>query len=228
MREEAAAYEFPSLALLKAAHLKMLERESDSAGPGFLEDVREFMMRASATGRILDDDKERGIAQTLLSYWATVLIRAGVPEEKIPRTSLAELDESAGRDLDNSQCPYRGLEAYSESTAHLFFGRKQVIADWLELLARKASALGARPERLGKDVSHSRGSPAGNCVRGACPAARRGKVIDTTLPSEGASRALRAILDAEAESPRVLLLALRFDEVFLHCDRKAQREPCEG
>jgi hypothetical protein len=60
--EEAAAYEFPSLAVMKAAHLKLLERESAS-GPAFLDDVRDFMLRASATGRELDDEKERGIAE---------------------------------------------------------------------------------------------------------------------------------------------------------------------
>ena len=222
VREEAAAYEFPSLALLKAAHLKMLERESDSVGPGFLEEVREFMMRASATGRILDDDTERGIAQTLLGYWATVLIRAGVPEEKIPRTSLADMDESASRDLDNSQCPYRGLEAYSESTAHLFFGRKQVIGDWLELLHEKRVLLVLGPSGSGK-TSLIRAGLLPELRAGGLPGSETWKVVDTTLPSEGASRALGAILDAEAKSPRALLLALRFDEVFLHCDRRAQR-----
>ena len=188
VREEAAAYEFPSLALLKAAHLKMLERESDSVGPGFLEEVREFMMRASATGRILDDDTERGIAQTLLGYWATVLIRAGVPEEKIPRTSLAEMDESAGRDLDNSQCPYRGLEAYSESTAHLFFGRKQVIGDWLELLREKRVLLVLGPSGSGK-TSLIRAGLLPELRAGGLPGSETWKVVETTLPSEDASRA---------------------------------------
>ena len=171
--EEAAAYEFPSLAVMKAAHLKLLERESAS-GPAFLDDVREFMLRASATGRVLDDDKERGIAQTLLNYWVTVLYPAGEPEEKIPRTTLAELDENAGRDLDDSQCPYRGLDAYSESTAHLFFGRRQVIENgWVSCEKSFCSwcwvqAVLARP----------RSSAPGCCLRcvpGGCRAAKSGK-----------------------------------------------------
>jgi WD40 repeat protein/tetratricopeptide (TPR) repeat protein len=222
VREEVAAYEFPSLALLKAAHLKMLERESDLADPDFLEDVRELMMRISATGRILDDDKERGIAQTLLSYWATVLIRAGVPEEKIPRSSLAEFDEGVGRHLDTSQCPYRGLEAYSESSAHLFFGRKQVIADWLELLREKRVLVVLGPSGSGK-TSLIRAGLLPQLRAGALPGSETWKVVDTTLPEENAPQALKTVLETEAKSPRVLLLALRFDEVFLHCDRKGQR-----
>jgi hypothetical protein len=78
--EQAAAYEFPSLAVLKAAHMKLLEQDSleakaEKSSPAFLADVRDFMLRASATGRILDDEKERGIAQTLINYWVTVLLR---------------------------------------------------------------------------------------------------------------------------------------------------------
>jgi hypothetical protein len=55
------------------------------------------MLRARVTGRILDNEKERCIAQTLINYWVTVPFRPGVRDEMIPRTSLAELDESAGR-----------------------------------------------------------------------------------------------------------------------------------
>jgi hypothetical protein len=55
------------------------------------------MLRARVTGRILDNEKERCIAQTLINYWVTVLFCPGVRDEMIPRTSLAELDESAGR-----------------------------------------------------------------------------------------------------------------------------------
>ena len=100
-----AAYEFPSLSILKQAHLKLLAVEQQSGeraatNPVLLDDVRDFMFRAGATGRILEDDKERGVAQTLLNYWATVLFRAGVPDDSVPPTSLVELDESAERDLD--------------------------------------------------------------------------------------------------------------------------------
>ena len=223
VREEAAAYEFPSLAVLKAAHLRLLERESSSPGPDFLEDVRDFMMRARETGRILDDDKERGIAQTLLNYWATVLIRAGMPDEKMPRTSLAEMDESAGRDLDDSQCPYRGLDAYAETTAHLFFGRKQVIEDWLDLLREKRLLVVLGPSGSGK-TSLIRAGLLPALHAGRLPGSDTWKVIDTTLPGEDPSPALRTVIDAEAIGPRALLVFLRFDEVFLHCDRKTQRE----
>ena len=220
--EEAAAYEFPSLAVMKAAHLKLLERESAS-GPAFLDDVREFMLRASATGRVLDDDKERGIAQTLLNYWVTVLIRAGEPEEKIPRTTLAELDENAGRDLDDSQCPYRGLDAYSESTAHLFFGRRQVIEEWLGFLREKLLLVVLGPSGSGK-TSLIRAGLLPALRAGRLPGSEKWKVVETTLPGEDPESALRATLEGEAKSSQVLLVVHRLDEVFSHCKRKTQRE----
>ena len=135
------AYEFPSLDSLKGRHLKLLELEaapgeSETPDPDFIDEVRDFMCRASATGRVLDEQPERATAQTLLNYWSTVLFRAGLPEEEMPPTSLAELDENAGRDLDDDQCPYCGVEAYTEENAHLFFGRKEVVEKWLRLLEK--------------------------------------------------------------------------------------------
>lgn len=224
--EQAAAYEFPSLAVLKAAHLKLLEQESAAASPekassAFLADVRDFMLRASATGRILDDEKERGIAQTLINYWVTVLFRAGMRDEMIPRTSLVELDESAGRDLDDSQCPYRGLDAYSESTAHLFFGRKQVIANWLGVLRQKLLLVVLGPSGSGK-TSLIRAGLLPTLRAGGLPGSETWKVNETTLPGEDPASALREALEAEANNPRALLVVHRLDEIFLHCDRKTQ------
>src|SRR5436190_9699664 len=106
-KDTIAAYEFPSADILKQAHLKLLAMEAkagerSATDVAFLDEVRDFMLRASATGRILEDDKDRGVAQTVLNYWATVLFRAGVPDDTVPPTSLADLDESVTRDLDES------------------------------------------------------------------------------------------------------------------------------
>ncbi len=132
------------------------------------------MLRASATGRILDDDKDRGVAQTLLNYWATVLFRAGVPDDTVPVTSLAELEENAGRELDESQCPYCGLYAYSEATAHLFFGRKHVIEKWLESLRQKPLLVALGPSGSGKLRWSGRASSR-PCARAAFPGAKPGR-----------------------------------------------------
>src|SRR3954462_4086827 len=192
--EEITAYEFPSLKILKEAHLKLLAREGeetlgDDADGMFLDDVRDFMERAAATGRVLDDERDRDVAQTLLNYWATVLVRAGVAEDSVPRSSLAEFVETAGRELDESQCPYCGLEAYSEQTKHLFFGREKVLARWLKILGEKQILVVLAPSGAGKT----------SLIRaGLLPAIRAGKISgsenwqihETTLEDvEGAIRA---------------------------------------
>jgi hypothetical protein len=65
--------------VLKRIHYRLLEveeaAEGDKPSASHLEAVRNFMLRASATGRIIEDFDEREIAQTLLNYWATVLMR---------------------------------------------------------------------------------------------------------------------------------------------------------
>jgi hypothetical protein len=153
----------------------------------------------------------------------TVLIRAGEPEEKIPRTTLAELDENAGRDLDDSQCPYRGLDAYSESTAHLFFGRRQVIEEWLGFLREKLLLVVLGPSGSGK-TSLIRAGLLPALRAGRLPGSEKWKVVETTLPGENPESALRAALEGEAKSSQVLLVVHRLDEVFSHCKRKTQRE----
>ena len=221
--EEAAAYEFPSLSELKNAHLKLLELETsaadgESATPAFRGQVREFMLRASATGRILEDDKERGVAQTLINYWATVLIRAG--EENVPRTSLADSVEDPSRDLDESQCPYCGPHAYSEDTAHLFFGRKQVVEKWLGIL---------RKEKL-LVVLGSSGSGKTSLVQaGLLPAIRNGRlesanweIISRTFHAEKSVEQLVGSGEAKSQNRPTLLVVNHFDEELLSSDRKTK------
>lgn len=225
-----AAYEFPSLSILKQAHLKLLAVEQQSgeraaANPVLLDDVRDFMFRAGATGRILEDDKERGVAQTLLNYWATVLFRAGVPDDSVPPTSLVELDESAERDLDESQCPYCGLEPYSEKTAHLFFGRNDVVAKWVQILDGPKSIL---------VVLGACGSGKTSLIRaGLVPALRKTEGADgrgqwsireVMLRDVASANELLALFEKQTPTEdRELLIIHRVDEGLLACERKLQR-----
>jgi WD40 repeat protein/tetratricopeptide (TPR) repeat protein len=228
--ETIAAYEFPSLAILKQAHLKLLAMDADAgeraaANVTFLDEVRDFMLRASATGRILDDDKERGVAQTLLNYWATVLFRAGIPDNTFPPTLLADLDESVNRDLDESQCPYCGLEPYSEKTAHLFFGRKDVVAKWLRIITGEKSIL---------VVLGACGSGKTSLIRaGLLPALRKAEgpdsgghwsIREATLGDVASTKELIDRLEEQSTANgRGLLIVYRVDEGLLSCDRKLQR-----
>jgi WD40 repeat protein/tetratricopeptide (TPR) repeat protein len=227
--EPITGYEFPSLTILKQRHLELLEAETESANretpaADFLEDVREFMYRASATGRVLDDDHDRGTAQTLLNYWATVLFRAGVPDETVPPTSLLPWDETAGRDLDDSQCPYCGVHAYTEASAHLFFGRQRVVARWVQILQGPKLVLVA----LGAS-----GSGKTSLVRaGVLPALRKSaadwQVYEETLKDVASAERLLAGSEQTTPGRRELLIIHRVDEGLLAVDPKLERRLISG
>ena len=224
LSEKDAAYEFPSLSTLKAAHLKLLDLESTAVSPEetkvFHREIRDFMLRASATGRILDDDKERGIAQTLLNYWATVIIRTG--EENIPSTSLLDLVEERGRELDESQCPYCGVDAYSEETAHLFVGRKQVILRWLEFLREKIILIVLGASGSGKTSLVGAGLLPAFRVNNS---ERREQWVVTEKTCQGKQSVedLVASLEVSVETERELLVVHRLDDGLLASESKNQQ-----
>src|SRR5690242_621572 len=113
---------FPSMASLRLAHADLLKRErANGAAPAFLDEVTNFIRRGRATGALLDIDGERWAAQSLLDYWATVLYRAG---REPPSSTLDEFDLQLAPKLDDSRCPYRGLDAFRKADHAFFFGRE--------------------------------------------------------------------------------------------------------
>src|SRR5262249_674394 len=93
----AGAAPFPSLAALRQAHSHLLNQHRDSGrDPAFLGRVRELILRGRLTGAVLDTDADRMAAQTVLDYWATVLVRAG---EEPPEANLRDFDPGRQPDL---------------------------------------------------------------------------------------------------------------------------------
>ncbi len=90
--------------------------------------VRVFLERGAATGLYLEDIKDRTACQVLLDYWASILLRAGMP---VPGARLAGFDWNQLPDLKDKPCPYVGLDAFQDPT--FFFGRE---ADTDQLLAQ--------------------------------------------------------------------------------------------
>ncbi len=79
---------FPDLTALQGAHMKLIKHQGETPLPGdFLDQVDEFVLRAQATGRVLEDDDARISAQTVIDYWVTVLMRG---RRTPPETGLAE------------------------------------------------------------------------------------------------------------------------------------------
>lgn len=160
-----AAPPFPSLASLRAAHGELLRRRHEGGGsPTFLADLAEFIRIGRLTGALLDSDAERDAAQGLLDYWATALYRVG---QEPPDAALADFDPELAPELPDTPCPYLGLDAFSEDSYGLFFGRRRLIDDWLERLRetieRPAELVGLKFESGVVDelVKEMLGEPAG-------------------------------------------------------------------
>jgi energy-coupling factor transporter ATP-binding protein EcfA2 len=123
---------YPSLASLRAAHSELLKRHREhSSTQELLVEVEEFICRGRATGVLLDTDEDRWACQSLLDYWTTVLYRAGLEP---PDATLSEFDPTLAPQLDDTQCPYLGLEAFREEKHNLFYGRQRLLEKLLKHL----------------------------------------------------------------------------------------------
>lgn len=123
---------FTSLSVLRSHHRKLLERRGkDGQTTEFLDDVATFVQRGVATGVLLDTRSDRWQAQNLIDYWANELYHA---RRKASETTLVPYDPNLAPELDDSLCPYLGLQTFGYSQHALFFGRTALIAEMIEKL----------------------------------------------------------------------------------------------
>ena len=125
---------FSGLIELRERHLQLLaqRRDLDTAqSASFWEAVSQFVSQGQASGVHIDLDDERNDAQTLLDYWSNELYRADYPALE---ATLAEYDPEQAPELDDSLCPYVGLDAFQASHSNYFFGRDRLIGRMLEKL----------------------------------------------------------------------------------------------
>ncbi|HEX7181502.1 MAG TPA: hypothetical protein VF756_06635 [Thermoanaerobaculia bacterium] len=128
-----SALRFPSLASLRAAHGDLLRRQRESAeAPIFLAEIEMFLRRGRSTGALLDETEQRWEAQSILDYWVTFLFRT---DRRTVDATLDDFDPKLAPRLDDSDCPYVGLDAFRESRFEVFFGRKRMIDAMVERLA---------------------------------------------------------------------------------------------
>lgn len=93
--------------------------------PELWNDVVLFMAQLRHGGILLDRPRDRRVAQGLLDYWASALIRAGQP---LPELQLEAFDETKAPILrGKTPCPYQGLEAFTEERGDYFFGRESLL-----------------------------------------------------------------------------------------------------
>ncbi|MBD2459111.1 hypothetical protein H6G80_34315 [Nostoc sp. FACHB-87] len=116
---------FASLASLRAAHSELLKRHRESGSTSeLLKEIETFICQGRATGALLDTDEDRWASQSLLDYWTAILYRAG---HEPPDATLAEFDPTLAPELDDTLCPYLGLEAFREEKSSLFYGRQRLL-----------------------------------------------------------------------------------------------------
>lgn len=133
MKLETKAEPFPSFEAMRAVHSQLLRQyslEAASEDSTLVQQALEFLSRGKATGALLDSDADRDGAQTMLDYWSSRLYRMGVAETEV---LLDEFDVTLAPEIPDELCPYRGLNAFKEEDAEIFFGRRKTLE---EMVAR--------------------------------------------------------------------------------------------
>jgi hypothetical protein len=132
---------FESASELKREHLSLLDEFHSQLGPDTSEEkeaviltdleprIRHFLELGAATGVCLEQQKERTDCQVLLSYWVSSLSRIGI---QVPSARLVPFDHERLPILNEEDCPYVGLGAFSEKT--YFSGRDDVTTGLLNLV----------------------------------------------------------------------------------------------
>jgi tetratricopeptide (TPR) repeat protein/energy-coupling factor transporter ATP-binding protein EcfA2 len=238
---------FPSVTAIRLAHSELLRRHAATAGSSTLSPVEidEFVLRARATGALLDNDDDRWVVQGLLDYWVTALLRAG---HTIDDATLDEFDPESAPYIPEEECPFVGLDAFQESDASKFFGRNRLVADTVALVERtqmvavfgqsgsgKSSLLrsGVVPALKGGIVPGSdRWQYMTPIVPGSDPLAALARCVDPRpAPGSGATLAARFLEDAgvlcealSGDNQPAVLVVDQFEELFTLTDDKRHRQ----
>lgn len=183
---------FQSLTRMREAHTELIRnhRESGSSAK-LIEAAIEFVRRARATGTIIDQDADRCTAQGLLDYWLTIIYRSG-REFPDSESTLQDFDISRQPELKSSDCPYVGLETFSEAKAEFFFGRQKLVKQWISKLAKHRLIAVIGPSGSGKASLISAGVvPA--LRSGAVPGSEHWRYFPMIAPG---ANPLRNVIDA--------------------------------
>ena len=139
---------FPSFNSLRAAHSEMLKQYRQSGNnPEMGKVIQDFIIKAQATGALIDGENDRMASQSLLDYWATHLYQMNIAS---PETTLAEFDSNLAPDLPDALCPYRGLNAFGETDAGVFFGRQRLVKTLVKHLENSRLLCVVGPSGSGK------------------------------------------------------------------------------
>ena len=146
---------FDGIVPLQRAHLELLRtwgKEGRGKSPvSVRKKVHDFMAAVQITGKALDRPADRDAAQAVLDYWAIELIPTGDETAAGDETTILEpFDESAAPDLSDKSSPFKGLAAFAEQDAALFFGREQAKNELAERVRKTPFVVVSGPSGSGK------------------------------------------------------------------------------
>ena len=199
---------FTSVSGIQAAHAELLKRHrAVGDAPDILAEIEDFMHKAIAAGALLDADSDRWAAQSLLDYWATTVHRA---TDVLPDATLAEFDPSLAPSLDDSLCPYLGLDAFKADQKDRYFGRQQLVEHLVARLAAGRLLALIGPSGSGKSSLILAGVlPA--LQGGAIPGSAKWNYLPSIVPgAEPLESLARMVLPPNADAARVEAVAAEF------------------
>jgi energy-coupling factor transporter ATP-binding protein EcfA2 len=110
-------------------------KSQGATGGRLLNDVEVFVEKARLTGAKLEDELDRNDAQSALSYWITILFRAG--RDEVSGSLLLPFDVSQAPVLKDDRCPYIGLRAFRFSDSTFYAGREETVKRVIESLKKQ-------------------------------------------------------------------------------------------
>jgi WD40 repeat protein/energy-coupling factor transporter ATP-binding protein EcfA2 len=199
---------FPSLPALQETHAALLKRyRALGDAPDILAEVNRFIVRGGETGALLDTESDRWAAQSILDYWATEYHRA---TRELPEATLAEFDPELAPTLDDSLCPYLGLDTFKAAQKDRYFGRQQLVDSLVARLkdSRILALLG--PSGSGKSSLVLAGLIP-TLQDGALPGSAEWIYYPSIVPgAEPLESLARLVLPREADQDRVEAVAREF------------------
>lgn len=208
---------FESLEQLRASHAELLKRHRKEGDSNLFEsDVEEFIFRGRETGAFVDCPDDRVEGQHLLDYWATIMSRA---EREPPDATLADFDANRLPSLPDELCPYVGLEAFTESSHHHFFGRFKTVAQLSARLSESRFLAVVGPSGSGKSSVVQAGLLPLVKAGGApeCPDSKGWNYIGTMMPGshplENLLQTLFPVDDRAMLTQKAELLRLQPEEI---------------
>jgi WD40 repeat protein/energy-coupling factor transporter ATP-binding protein EcfA2/cytoskeletal protein RodZ len=240
---------FPTLAELRAGHRELMqERRNESGVDGLDGRVRTFIERGQATGVFLDLEDERWEVQSLLDFWSNELYH--LTQEDLNAT-LADYDPTLAPDLDDSLCPYIGLDPFDTAVQKLFFGREPLVRSMVERLEDGRFLALSGPSGSGKTslvlagllpTLQTGALPESDkwlylppLVPGSDPIASlirllrtadntSGWVTETTKQLLESPQTLTNLIERRAQGKTAVFVVDQFEEIFTLCQDQARRQ----